>query len=167
MNFVKNMNPVSNRNLLPGVFLVLVGLVMLLGTTMGIGGQLIPGAIGVCFLASYAHRRRYGYLVAGSILTGLGAGIALDSAVGGHGAAVVTGLGLGFIAIFAVDSLRGLHEAHWWPLIPGTVLLLVGLEMVAQNETALTWIGSWWPLALIAAGVLVIVRQAGRSRPAS
>ncbi|HEY8762209.1 MAG TPA: hypothetical protein VIP52_15010 [Candidatus Dormibacteraeota bacterium] len=164
---MKDMNSASNRSLLPGVLLIVVGLVMLLATTTGVGGRLIPGAIGVCFLAAYAYQRRYGFLVAGSILIGLGAGVALDSSLGGHGAAVVTGLGLGFMAIFAIDSLRGTHQSHWWPLIPGSVLLLVGLEMATQDETALTWLANWWPLALIVAGVLAIVRAASRPRNTS
>jgi hypothetical protein len=167
-NAMKNLYPASNRNLFPGVFLVLVGLVMLLATTMGVAGPtLIPGAIGACFLAIYAHQRRYGYLLAGSILTGLGIGVAFESTLGGHGAAAVIGLGLGFIAIFAVDSFRGLHQSHWWPLIPGTVLLLVGLEILSQTETWLAWLANWWPLGLIAVGVLVIVRRAAGSRPVS
>jgi hypothetical protein len=164
---VRNMNSASNRSLLPGVLLVVIGLVILLTTTARVGGRLIPGAIGVCFLAAYAYQRRYGYLVAGSILTGLGAGVVFDSSLGGNGAAVVSGLGFGFVTVFAVDSLRGLHRSHWWPLIPGTVLLLVGLEIATRNETMLSWLANWWPLAVIIAGVLAIIRAASRPRHTS
>jgi hypothetical protein len=62
---MKDMNSASKRNLLPGVLLVVVGLIMLLATTPGVGGSLIPGAIGVCFLAGYGYQLRYGYLVEG------------------------------------------------------------------------------------------------------
>jgi hypothetical protein len=164
---MKNLSSVSNRTILPGVILVVIGLVMLLATTTGVGARLIPAAIGVCFLAAYVVQRRYGFLVAGSIVTGLGVGAAFEPAAGGNGTAAVIGLGLGFMAIFVVDSLRGSGMAHWWPLIPGTILLLVGIEQLTQNESILGWIASWWPLALIAVGVLVIVRTLGGRRPTS
>lgn len=112
----------------------------------------------------HAFRRSYALLAAGSILTGLGAGILLNDAIGGRGMAIVSGLGLGFVAIFAIDALRGLHEAHWWPLIPGTVLILTGLEIDTGTARAQTWLGDWWPLALLAIGVVLIVRVAGRPK---
>lgn len=153
-----------SRGLFVGIVLILVGL--LFAATTGVGGQILAVAIGVGLLAAYVPHRRYGYLVAGSILTGLGAGIILDPNLGGHGAALITGLGFGFLGIFAIDSLRGLDKAHGWPLIPGTILLLARMEMVTRDETWLTWLASWWPLVVIAAGVLFIVRTAVHSRPA-
>jgi hypothetical protein len=164
---MKNMSPITNRTILPGVILVVIGLVMLLAAIPGVGAWLIPAAVGVCFLAAYFVQRRYGFLVAGSIVTGLGIGAAFEPAAGGNGTAAVIGLGLGFMAIFVVDSLRGSGIAHWWPLVPGTILVLVAIEQLTQNETIQGWLANWWPLALVAVGVLVIVRTLGGRRPTS
>jgi len=148
-----------------GLVLVVLGLGLLVATQTGIGALLIPGAIGIAFLVAYAVQRRYGLLVAGCVLSGLGAGVLFDSADGGSGAAVVLGLGAGFAAIFLIDSLRGLHRAHWWPLLPAAVLLLAGLDLATGNLVTLAWLTGWWPLLVIAIGVLILVRGAARTRP--
>jgi hypothetical protein len=148
-----------------GVLLVLLGLVLLVATQTGFGGILVPGAVGLCLLAAYAYRQRHGLLVAGSVLTGLGAGLVLEDRFGGGGAAVLAGLGAGFVSFFAIDCLHGLHRAHWWPLLPGAVLLLAAADVATGSLVTLGWLAGWWPVALVALGVLILVGGAGRSRP--
>ena len=148
-----------------GALLIVAGLGLLIATQSGIGGSVIPALLGLFFLGAHAIRRRYGFLVAGSILTGLGVGVLLEQPLGGHGAAMMLGLGLGFVGIFAVDSLRGLQRAHWWPLLPGTVLLLAGLDVATGEVANLEWLVGWWPVVLVAIGVLLMVRSAPRPRP--
>jgi len=156
--------PEPKRDLLPGVLLILVGVLLLVATQTQIGGQLVLAAVGVCFLIAYVARRRYGVLVAGGILTGLGTGVLLEPS-GWHGSAVIIGLGLGFVAIFAIDSLRGLHRAHWWPLIPATAFILIGLDVAIGNPNFLERAASFWPLLVVAVGLLLVLRSSRGSRP--
>jgi hypothetical protein len=154
------------RNWLAGVILVVLGLLLLAGTLLGVGGEAVPLAIGVVFLVAYAARRTYGFLIPGSILTGLGAGIVVqDRLAGGHGGEVVLGLGLGFLAIYAIDSaVVGRLSPRFWPLIPGGILTVVGLLSELQGTALQDWINRYWPILLIVAGVALLARTVW-SRP--
>ena len=79
------------------------------------------------------------------------------------GAAVAYGLGAGFVAIYLLDLLRQRRRSSWWPLVPGAVLVAVGL---LQNTTGWGSLGDLgWPLLLIVAGVIVVgVALARRGR---
>jgi hypothetical protein len=155
-----------DRNWLAGVILVVLGLLLLAGTLLGVGGEAVPLAIGVVFLVAYAARRTYGFLIPGGILTGLGAGIvAQDRLNGGHGGEVVLGLGLGFLAIYAIDSVVvGRLSPRLWPLIPGGILTVVGLLSELQGTALQDWINRFWPILLIVAGVALLARTVW-SRP--
>ena len=148
-----------------GALLIVLGLVLLVATQTGIGALLVPGAMGALFLVAYFYRRRYGLLVAGCVLAGLGAGVALQGLFGYNGADDVLGLGAGFVAIFAIDSLRGLQHAHWWPLLPGAILLLAGFDIATGNLVTLQWLAGWWPVVVVAIGVLIVVRGMAHPRP--
>ena len=69
------------------------------------------------------------------------------------------GLGLGFVAIFLIAFLYE-RKSHWWPLIPGTVLILLGLR---RMEEVFGWLLRNWPLILVIIGVLILL---GALRPA-
>ena len=82
----------------------------------------------------------------------LGARFMLEAA-GFSGNAAALGLGAGFIAIYLLDSLRRRAGSSWWPLVPGAVLVLVGL---LQNTTRWSGLGDLgWPLFLIVAGAII------------
>lgn len=108
---------------------------------------------GTVLLAAYFARRRYGLLVPGCLLTGVGVGLLAGEGGGLLDDPVVLGLGGGFVAIWLVAKLYQ-GRSHWWPLIPGVILILVGLR---NGEEVLRWLVHNWPLALVAAGVIVLV----------
>ena len=118
--------------------------------------------IGLALLAVFVIRREYGFLVPGSILTGVGIGIALEPATSGDTESGVMMLALagGFLGIWVIGSLYRLPQNHWWPLIPGGILTLIGLVQLSRTdvEGALRL----WPVILIILGALVLGRTISR-----
>jgi hypothetical protein len=156
------MSAVKSGSATTGLILIAVGVLFLIGQRVDLGGSVWFLGIGAVFLIVYLGTRNYGLLIPGAILLGLGAGDALGS--------TQLGLGLGFFAIFALDSLvyragaeSGSKVSHWWPLIPAVVL--IAGPLLDQLPDARRWVRDWWPLALIALGVLILVR--GRRRSAT
>lgn len=143
-----------------GLILIAIGTALLLILTTDVGGEVIVGLLGIGFLIAYAFTRSYGYLVPGSILTGLGAGL-LVAAQDGPDEAVVLGLGLGFVAIAVIN--RGLDAAKagwWWPLIPGGVLVLVGASALLSTLD----LGRFMvPIVLIVVGAGLLLRGGGHA----
>jgi hypothetical protein len=154
------------RNWLAGAILIVLGVLLLVGTLFGVGGEAVVLAIGLVFLVAYAARRNYGFLVPAGVLTGLGAGIVVQDRVAGtHGGEVVLGLGLGFLAIYAIDSaVGGRLSPQIWPLFPGGILTIIGVLTELQGTQFGDWITRYWPILLVAAGVLLLAR-AGVRRP--
>lgn len=146
-----------------GAVLVTVGAVLLAGRfnhVVAAGGPALW--LGAGFLVWWIFTGNYGLLVPAGVLGGLGAGLMLGEA-GFYGNAAALGLGAGFVAIYLLDALRHRHRSNWWPLVPGAVLIAVGL---LQNTTGWGRLGDLgWPLFLIVAGVIVVgVALAGRGR---
>ncbi len=148
--------------------LIVIGLMALAANLTGstIGGDAIPFGIGVVFLVAYAMTRRYGFLVPGGIVTGVGAGILLASLLGisDNGVYVVLGGGLGFVLIYVVDFIVTRITARWWPLIPGTLMILVAGGMATNNAGLMRDFATWSPLVLILVGVwiLFMTRRPGK-----
>lgn len=143
-----------------GLILIAIGTALLLILTTDVGGEVIVGLLGIGFLIAYAFTRSYGYLVPGSILTGLGGGL-LVAAQDGPDEAVVLGLGLGFVAIAVIN--RGLDQATagwWWPLIPGGVLVFVGASALLNTLDLGRFVV---PIVLIAVGAGLLLRGGGRA----
>lgn len=142
-----------------GAVLVVLGIVFLIGQRMGVGGEGVVATVGVALLVAYAFTRHYGFLVPGGIVTGLGLGIIYQTRMHAEGAPVLLGLGLGFVSIYPIDSSRRGTPRGWWPLIPGGILIGIGLLQVAGGTGILGTIGRWWPLVLIAVGVYLLLRR--------
>ena len=144
---------------LPGVILIAVGLTLFAVQLLNLDGDVVVLVIGLVIAIAFAATRRYGLLIPAGILTGLGAGILLED-FGVMGEPVVLGLGLGFLAIYAVDFLTSGARApgRWWPLIPGTILTIIaGVESTFGPEGARV-IAQGWPIILIAAGAWLLLR---------
>jgi hypothetical protein len=72
------------------------------------------------------------------------------------------GLGLVFFLLYLLDGKR----RQWWALIPGIVLVLFGvLALSAERVQQEGGLVRWWPLVLVAVGLLWGV-QARRTPPA-
>lgn len=147
--------------LIAGSALILLGLALWWWhVTAGIDQGAVFFVVGGVFLAAYLSTRNYGYLVPGGIMLGMGAGMAGEGTFFDFGRSQMLGLGLGFVAIYVIALLYE-RKSAWWPLIPGGVLILLGIPD-ADEIFAFLW--SNWPLILVIAGVLVLLGAFGRSK---
>lgn len=150
--------------------LILVGvgaLVMQVAEQEQIAGGGVVALIGLGLLGAFAYTRTYGYLIPGSILTGLGIAIAVAEVVKatdeGEGGVIVLGLGLGFVGIWVLSSITRLSAHHWWPLVPGGILVVVGGALLIGGQAI--QLLDYWGVILVAIGLLVLWRAARTMRP--
>lgn len=150
----------DNRgSMVAGFILIALGVAFLAVQFLeDVSGSIVLIALGVAFLIAHVVYRLYGLLVPGGILLGLGGGVLAED-LGAAGEPVLIGLGAGFVAIWLVDQAfthKGPRAASWWPLIPGAIILLVGLGSYFGG------VEDFFPLllgaGLLAIGVLVIFR---------
>ena len=152
--------PESDRSgrLVAGASLVIAGLgLFALEAFDEAGDAAILFVIGSGFIAAYFMWKLYGLLVAGCITFGVGLGITGERLIDTSGDVTVIGIGIGFLMIYVIDRLTT-STAHWWPLIPGGVLVIIGLATLAGSVGAYLW-----PALLILAGAGLLV-GAGRRR---
>ncbi len=146
----------NRARLIPGLILIALGITLLLGQYL----DSVPGVfltlLGLAFLIPYALTRVYALLIPGGILAGLGIGLLFDRPPLGTEVAAPIGLGLGFIAIFVVQLIVA-RAAHWWPLVPGGILVLVGVVQGVPQAQILFAKG--WPLILVFIGLMILAGQ--------
>jgi hypothetical protein len=148
---------VSNRaRMLPGLILIFLGVAFLLAQYFEFGPALFLTLLGLAFLIPYVFTRSYGLLVPGCILAGIGLGLVFDRPPVSTAIAVPIGLGLGFIAIFVVHLVVARQSAYW-SLIPGGVLVLVGIAEGVPYAQVL--IEKGWPLILVLIGLAILAGQ--------
>jgi hypothetical protein len=142
-----------DRRMATGVFLILLGgAFYLLERSQGINAAAIFFIIGGAFFAAYLYRKEFGLLVPAGVLLGLGTGTAVNQTRYDFGNPVLWGLGLGFITIYVVSAIYE-RKNHWWPLIPGCILVLLGLPRV---RSVVQYLFDNWPLILVVVGILFI-----------
>ena len=149
--------PTGTRDLmLVGFVIALIGTAALISELAPDIDRYIPLLVGVGLLMVFLLSRSYLALVGAGILTGLGIGLVVATLVPSNsqadGAGATLGLGLGFISVWLISSLMGLKERHWWPLIPGLILVTVGVGLTV-NGFAQPFVG---PIALLLLGLLVM-----------
>ncbi len=149
---------VNRGGIVGGLVLVMIGAAVLIGQLTGMYEVVVP-MIGIAFLIAALFTRSYGFVVPGCILLGLGLGLIAEKTLPGLAEPVPLGLGLGFLSIWAIDQLftRTVPaQGRWWPLIPGGILLFVGISGNVQNA------GDYAPyvtgLALLVVGAVIIIR---------
>jgi hypothetical protein len=151
-----------------GIFLVVFGgllLIQQIQPDFRAAGSLVALAIGVAFLVSWLANRRTSALYVGAIITALTLPDVLAAARvidGGEGWGTLF-LGIAFLAIAAI---RAASRGGWgWQLVFGGLLVLTGSSTVARHVEGFPAIGAYaWPLALIAIGVVLLLRGGMRSR---
>ena len=118
-------------------------------------------------LAVFVVTRQYGFLVPGSILTGVGIGIVLDSAASGEAESGVMMLALagGFLGIWVIGSIYRLSENHWWPLIPGGILTLIGMVQLTRTDVARALYGHTRGLDLLVVGLDMVEGESAVLEP--
>ncbi len=143
-----------------GVVLVLFGLGFYLVQRLdAIGNSMIMLIIGAAFLVAYFYQKAYGLLIPAGILLGLGFGTLLQGQYWWANDGTQLGLGVGFLSIYVIAKLYE-RETHWWPLIPGVILILVGLPKTAK---IFRYLFDNWPLILVAIGLLILIGAFRRS----
>ena len=90
-----------------GLVIAGIGLFFLAGQLEPDIGRFVTMFIGLALLAVFVVTREYGFLVPGSILTGVGIGIVLDSAASGEAESGVMMLAIagGFLGIWVLGSI--------------------------------------------------------------
>ena len=156
----------ERANTVPALVLIGIGVVLFVAQLTEVGAEAVVAVIGAGFLIAYAATRTYGLLIPGSIMTGLGIGIIIENeALGSQGEPVLLGLGIGFLAIYAVDAVVRRAEAHWWPVIPGGIITTIGVLIGTGRESWLENAGSWWPAILIVIGGLILLSSRWTAHP--
>ncbi len=162
----------SHKQLAGPLLLIGLGALFLLEQVFGFGWLVLP-VLAASFLTLGIATRQAGWLIPGGILGGLSLGIALTDGpfrVAGAGSEARGGLfllafALGWASISLLSKLFT-REPQTWALIPGGIMALIGLAVLADQPglQVLRVLGTLWPVGLIAAGVYLLYRS--RNRPA-
>jgi hypothetical protein len=152
----------SQRTIAPGLILIGLGVFLLLVQTTEFGGEAIVAVIGGAFLITYFATRIYGFLVPAGIMLGLGLGILWQVNAASEGGAVLIGLGLGFISVWLIGVLMRDPIRHWWPLVPGGIIVTIGVLVEAEQTGFLESYGDLWPLILVVIGAVLLLGQLTR-----
>lgn len=153
-----------------GVVLIAVGSILMVTRLAPV--QTAPAwllGLGLALALIGILQRRYAPMVAGMILLGVGAGMVLGD-VRALGMSIrawrLIALGLGFLGVFALGALIGLSR-RWWPLVPGIVLIVLGVAPSLRDLLVIPpqleiLVRTWWPVALVVAGLVVVIRSLRR-----
>jgi hypothetical protein len=137
---------------IPGFALAGLGMEALLPRFLGsLHGLFFLGALGVGFFAVYLiDQARWWAIIPGGVLITLGLIAVFSSAFG-----VADSGGLLFVGIGVTFLLVAILANKSWAYIPGVILLAFGALLGAAFPGAA---GLFWPAALVAAGLIIIVR---------
>ena len=145
------------RGALGAILLIALGLFFLLNNLVGDLDRWFLLVLGLAFLVAHLSGRRAA--VPAGILTGLGAGVALEQSAPGsfQGLFLLAPLGLGFFLVWVLD------RHHRWAFWPAGLLVAIGLlSMLAEvREIQRLWLQATqlWPVLLVAAGAWLLWRQ--------
>ena len=162
-------NSEARHRWLAGTALIAIGLFVLIAQFVEsetLGLLFLPG-LGLIFLLWGSLARSVGLLIPGGILSGIGLGVYLMGGPLSHlegeaeGAVFLLSFAAGWALITLLSALV-CQEAHWWPLIPGGIMALIGGALLAGGAalTALEWAGKAWPLIFIGFGLYLLLRHA-------
>lgn len=149
-----------------GLILVGIGLLALAGRVINIemdnwGLWFLP-ALGGAFLLWGILSREAGLIIPGGIISGIGWGSVLVAGPFGfegdvEGGVFMLAFALGWAAITVLTAVFT-DEAHWWALIPGGIMAVIGMGILFGGFflSLLTLAGKIWPVFLILLGVYVL-----------
>jgi len=140
------------NNFVSGIFLIILGILIIGFKYRSFPNiSIFPIIIGGFFLAGYFSNKNYGLLIPGCLLLSIGltGGRVFWISYRDFGS---LGLGIGFVAIYVIDLIyRG--KTHWWPLIPGIILILTGTRKFTH------FISIGWPVLLILLGIWIVIKS--------
>lgn len=143
-----------SRRLSAGLILIAIGLgLYFIDRIEGIGDEAVFLIIGTAFLIAYFVRKNHGLLIPACVLLGLGVGSVGRGSFLGFAESGLFGLGLGFVAIYVIARLNE-GKTHWWPLIPGGVMLMMAFP---RSHQIFEYLWDHWQLLLVLIGVLILV----------
>ncbi len=156
----------KRSDVIGGILLVTFGLLALIGQFVNFGellGLLIVPGIGLIFLVAGIVARQPGFLIPGGILSGIGAGVLLIEGPFAHvngdaeGGIFLLAFAAGW-ALITVTTAVFTKQTHWWPLIPGGILALIGGGILTGGlmQNVLEIVGKIWPIFLILGGAYVL-----------
>lgn len=148
-----------------GIVLVALGLLLFASQVFSLGLLMLP-LLATGFIAAAFATRQVGWLVPGGILAGIGLGAFLiegplaalpEPASGGVFLLSFAG---GWLSISLLSRLLSGTTVHW-PLVPAAVMAVIGgLVLLGDvGQQVLKLAGYAWPLALVAAGVYMLLRR--------
>ena len=73
----------------------------------------------------------------------------------------------GFVGVWILGLLALPRETHPWPLVPATVLGIMGLAVLTKTPGAIDWLKIGIGLALATGGVVLVLRHRRESAPTS
>jgi hypothetical protein len=151
-----------------GVILIGLGLFFLVNQFVSfnwdqLGVYFLP-ALGLLFLLAGIFTRQAGPIIPGGILSGIGWGAVLvngpfadtgDTA----GGIFMLAFALGWALIVVLTAVFT-PKPHWWPLIPGGIMAVIGAGLLFGGVfmQGLTLLGQIWPVFLILLGLYVLFR---------
>ena len=144
---------VNRAQLTSGLSLIILGISILLAQYFAFGPGVFLTMLALVFLIPYTLTHSYSLLIPGCVLAGIGLGLLFGRALARPDTAVAIGLGLSFIVIYIVQAFIA-GESHWWPLIPGGILVLVGLAETVPDMQPVIERG--WPIVLILIGLGIV-----------
>lgn len=158
---------IDRRNRLAGGALLIGGGALLLaGQLFTIGAWPLP-ILGMAFTAAGLYTRGAGWFIPGGVLNGIGLGALIsDSGLisgSSEGGAFLLAFALGWLSIYALTR-RFTAQPQTWALFPAGIMALIGgpLLLGEGGEALLEMIfGAMayvWPVALIAAGIVFLLR---------
>lgn len=155
----------KQNNLFGGVLLVGLGLLFLINqfVTLELGLLFLPG-LAFVFLLWGVVSRNPGLMIPGGILAGIGLGaLAVESPLANlvedDGGLFMLFFASGWVLITLFTAVFT-KETHWWPLIPASIMALIGLAITFGGlmMTILTLVSKGWPLILIVIGVYILLK---------
>ncbi|MCO5204369.1 MAG: hypothetical protein M9928_05030 [Anaerolineae bacterium] len=154
----------SRARMIGGATLIIVGAFALFSLFADV--HLIPLLIapiaGLILLLWGVGSRNNGLLVAGSVLLGIGIGLALtETVLHSSSASTQTGVLLvcfafGWLLVTVLSFLFG-RKRLWWPLLPGAICFVAGIAMLFNTNALVGEIGRFWPVLLVIAGIIIII----------
>jgi hypothetical protein len=161
-------NTTDKRNgLLGGVILIALGILFLFGDFIGNFFQFLDGPLfllvpAVGLIGWGILVRHAGPIIPGGILSGIAFGATLTEQgwATDEGGLFMFGFAAGWVLITLLTAVFT-DETHWWALIPAAIMGLIGFAVSFGGVALLVleWVGRLWPLALIAVGVYIILKE--------
>lgn len=157
--------PLISVRFLAGLGLICTGLFVMVGNTTGpvrLLGLFFLLGLGAMLLLWGILAQMSGPIIPGALLTGVSIGTLITqevydlSSIESAGVHVMAIAG-GFLLITLI-TWRLTSPTLWWPLIPGVILLLGGLNLLFRSAI-LAGVGDFWPVAMIAVGLYLVLRE--------